>query len=105
MTLRCKPGDLAEVISTGRTPELKGRYVIVVRAAKAGDIYSNTALFSPRDERPAWVCVSPGTKLPWRVNNGNLYWVAERPIADEMLRPINPGTLPEEVETEEGVSA
>lgn len=97
MALRCKPGDLAIVEGNpSTTPELKNRYVIVDRIAIRGTDYE---VCENIPNRPAWVCYSPGTMLPFRIRSGELRWGKERAIADFLLRPIRPDAEPESVTT------
>lgn len=89
--MRCKQGDLAVVCGAEATPEMLNRFVIVVRLARPGEIFGWIGL---KEWEPAvWVVrpASDGT-LPWRLSNGWLAEVSERPFADDCLRPIrDPG--------------
>lgn len=86
--LRCKPGDLA-VIVTGETPQESedlGKFVLVI---EAGDSYSDEG-----DSRFYWRCESQSGPL-WAYDEffGVKRWwrVTEAHISDGALRPIRPG--------------
>lgn len=86
MKLRCKPGDLAIIVSAVHSPEVIGELVIVERLAVAGEFHadSDTDFFS------TWIVRSAvdGKPLPVRWANGHKEYWLKRPLGDRFLRPI-----------------
>jgi len=86
MKLRCKPGDLAIIVSAVYVPEMIGELVIVERLAVPGEFHARTDsdLFS------TWIVRSAveGKKLPVGWPNGHTEYWLRRPLGDEYLRPI-----------------
>lgn len=85
MNTRCKPGDLAIVVSTKSTSRMLGRVVHVVRPWDHGERTSGVN-WDSTDHGPMWVIKSAsGGGLPVRH-----FDVPERPYPDFALRPIRP---------------
>lgn len=89
---RCQPGDLAVVVRS-KTPGLLGRFVIIDRPARNGDmLYPRVELeIGPGDPHGWWIRpVRAGDKLPWVTPWGEQVLLDERVYLDDCLRPIRP---------------
>lgn len=91
---KIKPGMLCIVVMPKSEPpatqSLIGRVVTAVRLKKAGEKFINIAgesfISAPR-EQPSWVIAS-NSVLPWLVYDGNIEYFHERPVIEEMLKPL-----------------
>lgn len=88
---RCKPGDLAVVVSAPATPELIGRFVVVDRSAKVGEWIGGCTWDLNPAYGHAWVIKSAaGGTLQYRTRSGVTVQADERVLVDSCLRPIRP---------------
>lgn len=90
--LRCRPGDLAVVVSAGQTPWMLNRFVIVERLAVYGERVDGGLIFRHAGS-PCWIVRSAVKGMLLR----NVSWpsgktivVESRPFLDSALRPIRP---------------
>jgi len=83
----CREGDLAYVLPSARTVDLRGRWVYV-RYEFVGEAHEGCSV-DPGPEK-AWICeAATGGLLPWPTLGGERQdWVKSRPIVDCILRPI-----------------
>jgi hypothetical protein len=96
--MNCKPGDLAIITGTNKTPESIGRIVEVVRPAVNGEIFeaiSGAKVFLDSTTFN-WV-VKSASPLPWRISNGSLYWFDAAATSDSHLTPISGVPVNDEV--------
>jgi hypothetical protein len=96
--MNCKPGDLAIITGTNRTPETIGRIVEVIRPAVWGEIFTATSgkLFRVEPTRFSWV-VKSSSPLPWRMSTGELYSFEVAVTGDCHLTPISGVPVTDEV--------
>jgi hypothetical protein len=99
--MNCKPGDLAIITGTNRTPESIGRIVEVIRPATNGEIFTSKLGEKIRleSERVTWI-VKSSSPLPWRLVNIGLRWFETTPTADCHLTPISGVPVTDEVTDE-----
>lgn len=90
--MNCKQGDFAYVKWAGRTPEVVGRFVTVVRPLLKSENFlalGGRVFICDAPTEPAWVIESEtASPLPWRDYDGTLHWCKQRAIYDSCLRPI-----------------
>jgi len=102
MNRRCKPGDLAVVISCRYTPEMVGRFVIVERLLippyTIGKTYYDLQHHHNDPKNFPWLVrsVVEGEKLPCKSYCRDHGMLLYRPIQDVCLWPIRPGEGPDE---------
>jgi hypothetical protein len=98
--MNCKPGDLAVIISTLRSPENIGRIVEVIRTAVPGEEFVTAGrmrVFVPtQNSGPIWR-VRGQRPLIWRDQDGKVEMAFEVPCADSYLRPITGVPVNDEV--------
>jgi hypothetical protein len=96
--MNCKPGDLAIVTGTNKTPETIGRIVEVVRPAVYGEHFTSVSGREIRFEGPStsWA-VRSASHLPWRIGNGDLLWCETVVTNDAHLTPISGVPVNDEV--------
>lgn len=90
--LRCKPGDLAVVVSAPYTPEMIGKFVLVDRLAVDGEKCLEGPGVYVLSGHASWI-ISSSTKgglLPTRTVGGRILHLKIRAMADCCLRPIRP---------------
>lgn len=106
--MNCKPSQDCMVTrkANGKLfcpPMVKTLYLRPDREFVYPDGYPGTVT---REPGHYWVCESLGSDFVAPVGNyGATRRTRYAAVPDEYLRPINPGTLPEEVETEEEITA
>jgi hypothetical protein len=109
MTLRCKPGDLAEIlVASPYNPAVKGRLVDVLSLAPAGDFAMPDGNLQFAVAPDYWVCRLVGGPVlsPIGPARGRYSTMHRRPyiaVPDRFLRPIRPDAEPIDVERGEPV--
>lgn len=87
--MNCKPGDLAVVVRARDTPEMLGRYVVVLRKAAPNEFVR----LRPEESGVTWMVRSAAAGvLPATLADGSKGSFLERPYFDGSLKPIrDPG--------------
>jgi hypothetical protein len=104
MTLRCRPGDLAEIlVASPYNPAVKGRLVDVLSPAPAGDFAMPDGFLQFAVAPDYWVCRLVGGPVlsPTGPRRGQCNAMQRRPyiaVPDRFLRPIRPDAEPVDVE-------
>lgn len=97
--MNCKPGDLAYTKNSSHGNS--GILCHVVRAYSRGDVLPNHRFPYWRTTSHFWVVASIGRKFDTGADGLQIFHL----FRDCNLIPIRPGQLPEEVESQEKVSA
>lgn len=95
--LRCKPGDLAVVITSFAGNE--GKFVEVIRSLGVHPFWRGE--YWCNGQGHVWLCKSAGSQIKAMYGASGM----EMPIADNCLRPIRPSAEPESTETREELTA
>lgn len=90
--MNCKPGDLAYIKTTIRTPENIGRFVEVIRPATPGEIFATECghqikYSGQKGSEFCWVVTST-SPLNCRVPDGRIFRLVFLIAQDNQLRPI-----------------